>query len=275
MPPEAEVPAAPAADPTPAPVAPAAPTTIQEASAAANAAASAPEPAAPATDADPFDDASKTTFDRPYVEKLRKEAAERRVALKPFEEAFQGYSEEDRQTWFRIQQQVLADPEAGAQTLEDVAKYLREGMKPKDAADAAGVEPAEGEAPEEKPMTKADVQKYFEDQKREAEIDAASARIEAEAKAAGYEPGTTKYKLLLTRAMDMNFDLSGAIEAEKAEHQAVIDSFVQAKIAAGEKWLTTSGTAGLGAPNTQASEPKSIEDATKALRARLAAEAGK
>lgn len=274
MPPEAEVPAAPAAE---VPATPAPAPTMDAAAAATIAAATAAAtetPAAPATDVDPFD-AGEQTFKRDYVEKLRKEAAERRVALKPYEEAFQGYSEEDRTTWFRIQQQVLADPEAGAQTLEDVAKYLREGMKPKDAADAAGVEPAEGEKPEEKPMTKADVEKFFADQKKEAEINEASLRIETEAKAAGYEPGTTKYKLLLTRAIDMKFDLTGAIAAEKAEAQKIIDDFVQAQVARGEKWPATPGPAGSGAPNSGANEPKNIDQATAALRAKLNAEVGK
>lgn len=228
-------------------------------------------PAAPVTpEADPFDSGADT-FDRKYVEKLRTEAAERRVALKQYETAFEPYGEEERAVWLGLAQLTAMDPKAGAKALADLSKALEEGFTPEEAADKAGIAPAD----EDKPLTKKELDAYMAQQRQEIEINTAAAKIEAQATAAGYKVGSKEYKLLLTRAIELNYDLDAAIKEEAAEKQAIIDKFVADKVAAGEKWPTTTPAAGAGSPNPSGNEPKTMAEAKASLQARLGATPGK
>lgn len=205
------------------------------------------------------------------VKSLRKEAAERRVTHKPYEEAFKPYSDEERQVWLGLAQLTASDPKAGAKAFRDLAEALEEGLEPAEAAAEAGI-PAPDE---DKPLTKKELDAYMAKQKQELAVDTAAAQIEAQAKAAGYEPGSKGYKLLLTRAIELNYDLDAAIKEEASEKQAIIDKFVADKVAAGEKWPSTPGPGGSGSPNSGANQPKNFEEAKAALLEKLRAEAGK
>lgn len=225
---------------------------------------------APAVETDPFESGADT-FDRKYVEKLRKENADRRTSLKQYETAFEPYAEDERAVWLGLAQLTAVDPKAGAKALADLAKALEEGLTPEDAADKAGIPTPD----EDKPLSKKDLDAYMADQKKELEIASAAAEIEAKATAAGYKVGTTEYKLLLTRAMDMNYDLDAAIKAEKDEIQTKAEKLIADKLASGEKWPITPAQGGSGSPSGEVQHDGSFQRAEKGLRAKIAARTGK
>lgn len=229
-------------------------------------AAEAPAPT-PEAEVDPFDQ-SADSFDRAYVTKIREEAKARRLALEPYEKTFEPYSEQERATWFHLINEMAADPRVGTQKLAELVKAMEETFAEEDAKNA----PAQAEG--EKPLTKKELDAYMAEQRKELEISAAAAQIEVQAKAAGYEPGTTKYKLLLARAMDMNYDLDAAIKAEAAEKQADFDARVAAKIASGEKWPITPTPSGSGSPSGEVQHDGSWSRASEGARKRFGAKVG-
>src|SRR5213078_902491 len=93
-----------------------------EATPAEPAGATAPEPAATADD--PWDTGA-AQFDRPYVTKIRNEAANLRERFAPFRDTFEDMDQEDQQAWLYLAQEYKRDPQAAAAHFETVAKQLR------------------------------------------------------------------------------------------------------------------------------------------------------
>lgn len=245
----------------------------------APASSSTPEVQAPASEvvapAEPDDYSDLAGLDPKWakeVRDLRKEAASRRVALKPFEEAFEPYSPEERDVWFGLARLTAQDPIAGAKALAELAKAIEEGETPEQAAATAGITPADAD----KPLTKAELDTYMAEQKKEAEIGIRQQEIEAKAVAAGYKPGTVAYKSLLMRAMDEhNYDLDAAIVADAAEKEKYAEGIIAKKLASGEKWPVTPAPTGSGAPSGE-EQPKEYDFkvARNRLMARLGAKVG-
>lgn len=234
----------------------------------------APVTEAPATPAEPDDYSDLAGLDPKWakeVRDLRKENAKRRTDLKQYESAFEPYGQEERDVWLGLAQLTAVDPRKGAKALADLSKALEEGLSPEEAADAAGIPTPD----EDQPLTRKQLDDYMAEQKKELEIASAAAEIEKKATAAGYKVGTTEYKLLLTRAMDMNYDLDAAIKAEKADIQTKAEALIAEKLASGEKWPITPAQGGSGSPSGEVQHDGSWDRAEKGLRARIAASRGK
>jgi hypothetical protein len=225
-----------------------------------------PAPAAPVTEPDEYSDlAGLDPKWAKEIKDLRKEAGGRRVTQKQYDEAFGAYDQDARDVWLNLATLAAKDPKAGAEALAEVSKLLMDSIAPPPPT-------VDGE----KPMTKAEVKKYFEEQQLEVQTTVESVRIQQEAVAAGYKPDTPEYQALMVRAMNFhNYDLTAAIKADKAAQQKIIDDFVAAKIAAGEKWPVTPAPSGSGAPAASTSEIKDFKQASASLRARLKAETGR
>lgn len=214
-------------------------------------------PAAPA----PADEGDLGKFGEhgSYIQQLRDEAAERRVALKPYQDAFQGYSDEQRAAFFGLAQGLLSDPTATAQQLREIADQILGG----DEAGAA-VEPVEkGDT-----LTRAEVEQLLADRESAAETErvakAKEQEIISEAKELGYEAGSPEYRKLMFQAINYaDYDLNKAHEQLEAEKQAIIDSYVEGK-GAGVR-IPRQG----GVPVSQAEPIKTMDEARAATEALL------
>ena len=80
----------------------------------------APEPEALDTELPEGED----TFDRPYVEKLRSEAASKRTELRGFKEAFDGYTPEETARFLELAADLNANPEKALEGFQGVTDRL-------------------------------------------------------------------------------------------------------------------------------------------------------
>ena len=117
------------------------------------------------------------------VRKVREEAANRRVALKPYEEAFSSFDEESRGIYLELAKQIASgDP---AQQKAAAARF-REIAEKIDGAEVP-VTPAGEIDPDQKPLTRKELREIQEAAQAEQEIERGIAAIEADAKEAGID----------------------------------------------------------------------------------------
>lgn len=258
---------APAAAEAPVTEAPAAAAPVTEAPAA-----EAPAAEAPAGDVDPFDVEGTDTFDRSYVEKLRNEAAERRTALKPYEEVFGQYDDGSRDLLLGLARDLGGDEatqQAAALRMVDVAKELLGDKFP-------GAEGAAPEVDPNAPLTRADLEKIEADRQTAAREKADIDGVLAEIKELGYADGSIDRAMLLHAAQhETKGDLQAAHAKVEAHRQSIIDGYVESVRAGAEKFpsLTTS-TGGAAPADVTGKAPSTFKEARKALQLRLAAAPG-
>lgn len=96
-------------------------------SAAVAAAADAVDIPGPAPEPEALDtelDAGVDTFDRPYVEKLRSEAASKRTELRGYKDAFSGYTPEETTRFLELAADLNANPEKALEGFQGVTDRL-------------------------------------------------------------------------------------------------------------------------------------------------------
>lgn len=170
-----------------------------------------------AMDAEPAEDAD--SFDRKYVEKLRKESAGYRERAKRFESAFDGFEESDQEVLLGLAKSLREDPTRGAQEMAAIAKAIMDQIGEGDAPEAD----AEGES---EYLT---VEKYKALKEQEAVEDQVR-QIEREAVDLGYKKGSPEYQYLLAVAKTLpDADLSKAHAQIKAREQAAVDAYLAQK----------------------------------------------
>lgn len=242
-PPESEVPAAPdepdPADPPPP--------------------AEAPVPEPPAS-TDPEDSTIPETL-RPYVKQLRDEAAERRIAVKAYEEAFTGYGDDERTAFLEI---------ASGLASEDLAAQREAAGRM--AAVAKEILGPDGDDPN-RPLTRSDLER-IEAQKQADDLqEKAVQEVISEAKALGYEEGKPDYAQLMWRAQfETKGDLKAAHEAMLADQQRIIDQFAESVRKGSAKWpVRPTPNAGAVPDDASGSAPKTWAESRAAARARAEA----
>lgn len=227
---------------------------------------SAPEETLETTD--PFDSGADT-FDRAYVERLRKESASYRTKSKEYEsyaQAFEPYGDEDRAVWQEAMRRFNEDPKSGAEYLDQIAKAVLAEYQEKADADA---EPITDE--NDRPLTMAEYRQLREAEAAKAEQDAEVSRIESEATALGYDPKSDEYTYLLTVASRLS---SGSLQEAHAKIEAAYDARVQARLAemaAEAAGSPTAPNSGSGAAPSGERQLKTWADAERASKARLEA----
>ena len=238
---------APAGDPAPAP---------EPAAAVDPAPSGDPTPAADPTsaDVDPFEaDPALDAFPRSYVEKLRQEAAARRTEAQAFKEAFDGYSDDDREVLLDLAKTLRTDPASAAEWMRAQAEALLAGDDP---AGPEGEGAGEGIDPDA-PLTAAQLDKYLADRDSKKAAEAAEAKalaeVQDEAKTLGFNPEAKtgperrQYLELLEAAhSEHGGDLAKAATAIKAERQKIIDDWLAGKAAQSDATPTTPSQAGGG-----------------------------
>ena len=213
------------------------------------------------TGTDPYDTGADS-FDRAYVEKLRREAAGYRTKAQPYEEVFSAYDDEEREFLLAVTRD-LGNPDKqadAARRLRDLSQRLLEDADP-DPDDEA----------RNKPLTLAELEQRERDKAAEQAQRQAVEAVEKEAADLGYEKGSPDYAFLMYMAANHHDgSLTDAHEAIGAGRQAIIDKFVEEQKAKGDKWITTSDATG-GAPSGQADEPKTWASARDRATARAKA----
>lgn len=222
---------------------------------------------APATETDPWDNQEVTSFDRAYVTKLREEAASKRTAIKPYEEAFGSYDPEEQEIWFQLAKTMQTDPESAAEAMEAIVNGIRglnqsEIEKPTPETQAA---PAKSEF-----LTQEDLDSALSAREQKLALDREILSLNAEVAGLGYKPGTPEYNDLMWRAANQtNHDVQAAHAARSTEFETAITAYLEgkAKDASGSPRVVST----TGAPTGDASPIKTFADARAATEARLAA----
>ena len=206
-------------------------------------------------------------FDRSYVDKVRREAAENRTKAREFEErlgamntryaAFEGYDDDDMGIWSEMGSSWKDGDYVGAATrMQQIAVGVLGDPN------ASSEERAEAAAVLDDPSISAVAQGLTEDQVRaiareETEVQAAERRqavaiedVFATIGEAGYERDSVDAAEVLWYANKVtNGDLEQAIGMKKAKEQSIIDNYVSSVAAGGTPVrLPATGTAGTPAP---------------------------
>lgn len=205
------------------------------------------------------------------VRKVREEAANRRVALKPYEEAFGEFDEESRGTFLQLAKQIasgdLEQQKAAATRFREIAERI-DGSE-------VGTKPTGDPDPKQKPLTVGEWESLQEQARQEQEIEAGVKAIEADAKAAGidlYNTPTGAAYLWALQRPDVAGDHEKALAVVKADQKAAIDAYAKSVAEGAEKWPSVAPT---GAGAAEAAEPiTSFKEAGKRAAALFAARAG-
>jgi hypothetical protein len=202
------------------------------------------------------------TFDRSYVEELRKESAKYRTKAKPYEEAFAEYDDESREVLLSLARELITDPEAGARRMVEISKNILDDKFEDVLKD-----------PSPRPLTAQDVDRMFSERESKAQQEAAVRAVEQEADALGYADGTADRALLFSIANTETLgDLKAAHEKIQARNQQIIDAYLAEKQAAGNAFPTPT-SAGVGA-GADGGPPKDFDEAKKGLLAFLNSQPG-
>lgn len=223
--------------------------TAPEAGSAPEGDGGAPAPVAPAAPPEPVAGEQPESFSREYVETLRREAGDRRVALKPFEDAFAGYEPDEIDTYLSLAKIIAKDPVAGAQYMHQIAEALE-----RDNAPADPNAPVPVESVVDQRIRDYDEQRKAEDAERRQKEEAD--KIVQQVVGLGYQPNTAEFMTVLWHASNTtNGDIGKAHETVQAARQKVIDDYVASK--SGAPAISPQGGEGV-------SLPEAPEDLTQA-----------
>jgi hypothetical protein len=226
-------------------------------------------PPAPTGDAptdDPFDKGADS-FDRAYVEKLRQESARYRTEAKTFKEAFDGLDQGDQQAFLELAQLYKTDPNAAG-------KWMRENGDALLAAIGGSEEPPIPTGDDDKPLTRAELNKILADQERSRTESAAVQSVNQQVTELGLDPASHAGKALMLRALDEHDgDIAAAHKAitdeQAAAKKAAIDEYLAGKAAGAD---TPTPVIGSGAAGEADKKPANVTEATQMLLARLNAQ---
>lgn len=230
-------------------------------------------PVADAPAADPFD-SGQATFDRPYVEKLRNEAAANRVKAKEYEDKASRYSKFDGidQTDLDVFGELANRYKTG--DLEGAAEFARNIASQLSPAQRGDVAEATGAAPTDAPLTRAEFDKLMAEREQTQSVEAAQADLVREATELGYGPGTLGHLDVMRIASEGfkatgQIDLAAAAAKVKEMQDALLDSYIESKKADAARSPKSAPSGGAASGAKEA--PKTLKDADAASRERVRA----
>lgn len=209
-----------------------------------------------------------TQFDRAYVEKVRKEAADRRVKLKPYEETFGEASDDEREALLELNRLLLTDPAAGTRRMIELSRAI------------AGDEFESYLTNEPQALTADQAQKLWEEnnakQEQERQAQEAEQAVFRQIKDLGYQENSPEAANLVWRAYNQfEGDIDKAHEAIQGDVQKIIDSYVESKAGKNNAFPPVASGSGGGPADPAGGAPKSFAEARAAAEARMAAQAGR
>ena len=226
-----------------------------------------------------------------YVQGLRKENADRRVAVKGWEEAFSSFDAQD-QSWIQETFRLAANSDptiasAGVARIDQMKNILlgTDGEAPEpapvQAAAPEAVAPPVGEPvvptnPEDAPITVAQFKRWQEEQAQETRVQTHRNNITEELVSAGFPERSPEYRMAIEFAReDTNGDLKEAIAMVGRYQQAIRDSAVGAKTDQRGRFPSATGNVAANAPADPATqEAPSWETARASLEAMIDAQPG-
>lgn len=209
---------------------------------------------------EPGDDTIPETL-RPYIKQLRDEAADRRVALKPYEDVFGQLDPEESTALLSV---------IGGLVNEETAYEAAQQLK-------AVVESILGDGTEDpdRPLTRADLERIRKEEEAQAQQEQAVQAVLHEAAELGYPDGTREQRRLLDLAVNETAgDLKAAHAAIQAERDAIIADYAKQVMEGKAKWPTIAPATGGTPSDTTGEPPKSWAEARKASEARRKAAYG-
>jgi len=218
---------------------------------------------------------TQDSFDRAYVEKLRKEAAKYRTSARELEQKYQsvydGFDDpEDVNYLIGLARKVYDDPASTAAEFEAIAKRIREATGVDITDDAPD---SLDDIAEDKPLTMADLERI----ERERAVEAAERQIRAEAAELGYDLSTHQGKALLYIATnETKGDLKAAHEKLEAEREALKKEAIEEYLRSVEENANafppvSGGSGGSPAGSSGSHAPRDFKEASASALARLEA----
>lgn len=218
-----------------------------------------------------------------YVQKLRKENGDRRVASKGWEDSFSAFDAKD-QEWIQETFRLASsqDPtvaQAGVARIEEMKNILtgQEPGTPTPAPIPAQSKETEPVAnPDDAPVTVAQFKKWQDEQTQANRVNSQKGIIDAELAEAGFPKGSAEYRMALVFARDdTNGDLKEAVGMVGQYQQAIRDTAIGAKSEQSGMFPTAAGNTAAGSPASPESQAApSWEEARAQLNAMLTAEPG-
>lgn len=220
----------------------------------------------PSAEGEPATQDERDTFDRTYVEKLRRESASYRERAKRYQEAFDGYEDGQVDAWLGLARQLREDPRATAQELQALAEQINQAYE-------ADLEAREAETDQgEQYLTRAQVEEIFQERERQADLQRRVNQIEADARELGYNvaPDNEDYQeLLWVASRTESGDIRAAHAKIEARNQAIYDRMIAKVSGNPNRQVPTGTTPAQGEPQ----KPKTFAEANEALEAWLASQA--
>jgi hypothetical protein len=210
------------------------------------------------TDETPEPPSYQETFDRKYVEKLRRENATYRERAKQAESVWEGYEEGAVNEWKQMISTYKQDPKSVAEQWKDLADTVLQQFTPQEQAEIAEAV-ADGE---DMPLTRKEFESLLAQREQQWELNSMVQDIEQEAQELGYNLKSREYKVLLMTAQEIpSGSIQEAHEMLQAERQRIIDAYV-ADMEKGAGRVVPSGNT-VGVPDTT----KQIKDFKQAKEA--------
>jgi hypothetical protein len=216
-----------------------------------------PEPA-PAAEvpAVEVDDPDRDTFDRPYVEKLRQEAAQYRTRARQYEEAFDGYDDETRQAFLdfaRLQYAAANGDEAAMAQLQEFYGDDEDDDTPDDGVPQ--FQSREEFEQFQRQVAREEAERLYQERESHQQQIAAVEQVKVTARAMGYDTASPDYVLLMQFAnqpdvISLDDPLVEADRRVKAYQQQLVAQFTGQKAAQADTTVAApSGNGGASAPD--------------------------
>lgn len=181
--------------------------------------------------AEEFEDTEETpeppsyqeTFDRKYVEKLRRENANYRDRAKQAESVWEGYEEGAVDEWKQMISNFRSDPKSVAEQWQQLSEQVLKQFTPAEQAEIAEAV-KDGE---DMPLTRHEFDQLMSQREQQWELESLVQDIEVEARDLGYNLKSREYKILLMTAQELpSGSIQEAHELLEAEKQRIVDAYV-------------------------------------------------
>lgn len=215
------------------------------------------------------------TFDRSYVEELRREAAGYRTQLREMESYFDGYTPEERDALGQYLQLSRAAEQGDPEAIAILNELFDDGQG---YDDGQFMEPGDDYLDEDtlREIARQEAYDLFSQELSQRDQAQAVAQVQSTAEQMGYDQNSEDYILLLKFANDLDPSehpdlLAAADQQVKAYKQQIIDSYINEKQqqANGPRTPQSNGAA----PNL-AQPPRTLAEARQALHDRLTRDFG-
>lgn len=232
--------------------------------------ADAPAPEGSAHEAPPA--SGPDEFTPEYVHKLREEAASYRTEASKFKDTFDGYDESEVEAFLDLARTLKTDPVTAAEWFEQVAKNIRGGQTPEQAAEQATT--AAPSPADDRPLTRAELDAYIaerETQRAQAEAQQnAIKEIHSEMKELGVDPDSIDGMAVMKVAYEQTGgDIKAAYKiAVEDRRNAVIEAYLAEK--AKDADIAGNTAPGIGGIPSGERAIKNLDDSAAAMKERLA-----